>query len=277
MDYQLVVIRGRSSANSVKLQDGVTTAGRQDECQLRIKSSQVSRKHCQLFEKHGMLLVKDLGSSNWTFVNGKKIEGQRVMEPGDELGIGPIVFRIEKIGQPVPAGSPAQPDGPSPHDTAAVGRPCRRCCPSRWAAIPDDEDFEIDFDSVPDAALDDDMGFEIELDDALATRRRRVEAKPGTSPWPGCINQAFGEKVRARTPAQARCRTGGRSHRRLPDRDQTRRRLSPDRITRSCGCGGLEADGRRPCQAPRHQVRPLGGLRERDAVADIREPGVEHD
>ena len=181
MDYQLVVIRGRSSANAVRLQDGVTTAGRQDECQLRIKSSQVSRKHCQLFEKHGMLLVKDLGSSNGTFVNGKKIEGQRVMEPGDELGIGPIVFRIEKIGQPVPAGTPAQAGGASPHDTAvAQAVPVGAAVPVA-TAIPDDEDFEIDFDSVPEAALDDDMGFEIELEEATPTPAA-VEPKTTMSP-----------------------------------------------------------------------------------------------
>src|SRR4051794_3983747 len=102
MDYQLVVIRGRSASNAVKLQDGVTLAGRQEDCHLRVRSSQVSRKHCELFEKHGLLLVKDLNSPKGTFVNGKKIEGQRVMEPGDERGIGPIPFRVEKIGQPVP-------------------------------------------------------------------------------------------------------------------------------------------------------------------------------
>jgi pSer/pThr/pTyr-binding forkhead associated (FHA) protein len=182
MDYQLVVIRGRSSANAVKLQDGVTTAGRQDKCQLRIKSSQVSRKHCQLFEKHGMLLVKDLGSSNGTFVNGKKIEGQRVMEPGDELGIGPIVFRIEKIGQAVPAGSPAQASGPQPHDTAVTGTGTADAAVPVATAIPDDDEFEIDFDSVPEAALDDDMGFEIELDDPLSTPVPVVEAKPAMAP-----------------------------------------------------------------------------------------------
>ena len=181
MDYQLVVIRGRSSANAVKLQDGVTTAGRQDECQLRIKSSQVSRKHCQLFEKHGLLLVKDLGSSNGTFVNGKKIEGQRVMEPGDELGIGPIVFRIEKIGQPLPAGGPAH-AGPKPHDTAvAEAVPVEAAVPVA-TALPDDEDFEIDFDSVPEAAMDDDMGFEIELDDPVSTPAPALEQKTTLSP-----------------------------------------------------------------------------------------------
>jgi pSer/pThr/pTyr-binding forkhead associated (FHA) protein len=164
MDYQLVVIRGRSAATAVKLQDGVTTAGRQEECQLRIKSSQVSRKHCELFEKHGLLLVKDLGSSNGTFVNGKKVNGQRVMEPGDELGIGPIVFRVEKIGQPAPA-RPAAPVGGKSSDTAigdGVGV---------VEAVPDDE-FEIDFDDEPTTAVAEataDLDFEIEIDEVLST------------------------------------------------------------------------------------------------------------
>ena len=97
MDFQLVVLRGKSATTSLKLGDGVTTAGRHDECQLRIKSSEVSRKHCQFFEKNGMLMVKDLGSSNGTFLNGKKIEGQRVLEPGDELTLGPVKLRVESL------------------------------------------------------------------------------------------------------------------------------------------------------------------------------------
>ena len=101
MDFQLVVLRGRSATTALKLGEGVTTAGRHDDCQLRIKSSEVSRRHCQFFEKNGMLLVKDLGSSNGTMLNGKKIEGQRVLEPGDELSIGPVKLRVEKVGQPV--------------------------------------------------------------------------------------------------------------------------------------------------------------------------------
>src|SRR3954465_8071715 len=98
MDFELVIVQGRSASNTLKLADGVTTIGRHDECQLRIKSSQVSRKHCELFEKKGLLLVKDLGSSNGTLVNGKRIKGQQVLEPGDELSIGPVLLRVAKIG-----------------------------------------------------------------------------------------------------------------------------------------------------------------------------------
>ena len=164
MDFQLVVIQGRSASTAVKLGDGVTTAGRQEECQLRIKSSQVSRKHCELFEKHGMLLVKDLGSANGTFVNGTKIEGQRVMEPGDELGIGPIVFRIERIGQPV-ASKPAEASAPKKASDTAIAE---RISVADAAA---DDDFEIDFDEEPtvqEADALDDFDLDLDLDDSPA-------------------------------------------------------------------------------------------------------------
>jgi predicted component of type VI protein secretion system len=179
MDYQLVVIRGRSAATAVKLQDGVTTAGRQEECQLRIKSSQVSRKHCELFEKHGMLLVKDLSSSNGTFVNGKKINGQRVMEPGDELGIGPIVFRVEKIGQPAPS-RPAAPAGGKASDTAIADE-------FAVAEVVADDEFEIDFDEEPVtavAAVSKDLDFEIELDEVLSGPPPAPTPEPAPPPAP---------------------------------------------------------------------------------------------
>ncbi len=147
MDYQLVVVRGRSTAQAIKLEDGVTTVGRQEGCQLKINSSQVSRKHCELFEKKGLLLVKDLGSSNGTFVNGKKIEGQRVLEPGNELGVGPVKFRVEKIGAVAKVGAGAGADdqatsGPKPGDTAIAQATVE-------SPEPADEDvFELDFDDT---------------------------------------------------------------------------------------------------------------------------------
>ena len=140
MDFQLVVLRGRSATTALKLGDSATTAGRGEDCQLRIKSSQVSRRHCQFFEKNGMLLVKDLGSSNGTYLNGKKIEGQRVLEPGDELAIGPVKLRVEKLGQPA-AKSATTASAPKPGDTAV---------PSKIIPGASSDEFEIDFDETPE-------------------------------------------------------------------------------------------------------------------------------
>ena len=50
MNYVLQVVRGRSASTTLKLADGVTSIGRHDDCLIRIKSSQVSRRHCELFE-----------------------------------------------------------------------------------------------------------------------------------------------------------------------------------------------------------------------------------
>lgn len=130
MAYQLVVLRGRSASQALRLGPGVTTVGRHEECQLRIRSSQVSRKHCQLFEKKGLLIVKDLGSSNGTLVNGKKIDDQRVLEPGDELGIGPVKLKLSKIEAPA---------APKPGDTA-VGAASDSVEPTDLLEITMDED-----------------------------------------------------------------------------------------------------------------------------------------
>jgi predicted component of type VI protein secretion system len=197
MDFELEIVQGRSASNKIKLIDGVTTIGRHDECQLRIKSSQVSRKHCELFEKKGLLLVKDLGSSNGTIVNGKRIKGQRVLEPGDQLTIGPVQLRVTKVGEGSPSGKPAS----SPGDTAVSA-----AAPAAEAP----EDFVIDFDEgtgeteaptvaspaparkpAPKgkaAAHDDDaiadflMDIEVDEEEAEAPPKAAVKATPAPAP-----------------------------------------------------------------------------------------------
>lgn len=118
MSFQLVVVQGRSASQALKVGSGVMTVGRQQDCQLRIASSQVSRKHCQIFEKKGLLLVKDLGSANGTLVNGKKIADQRVLEVGDELTVGSVKFRVERLEETalIPGQTPL-PNDRKPGDT----------------------------------------------------------------------------------------------------------------------------------------------------------------
>lgn len=132
MPFQLVILKGRSANQALRLPaEGVTTVGRQQGCQIRISSSQVSRKHCELYEKQGHLVVKDLNSSNGTLVNGVKIEGQKIVEPGQTLTIGSVVFRIEQAG--------------APGATPAAGRPGDTGVPAA-VAVGGDQDIELDFE-----------------------------------------------------------------------------------------------------------------------------------
>ena len=138
MNYVLQVVRGRSASTALKLTSGVTSIGRHDDCVIRIKSSQVSRRHCEIFEMGGQLMIRDLGSSNGTFVNGKRVMGQQSIKPGDEMTVGAVTLRVARLGQPISAGPPSPLSKPTAGDTAVV------------EAIPavddDEEEFEMEFD-----------------------------------------------------------------------------------------------------------------------------------
>jgi predicted component of type VI protein secretion system len=182
MDFQLVVVRGRGASNTIKLADGVTTVGRQDECQLRIKSSQVSRKHCELFEKKGLLLVKDLGSSNGTYVNGKRIEGQRVLEPGDELTIGQVTLKVTKAG--AQASAPAAPSAPKAGDTA-VSPAIAAAAVSAGGDDDFDIEFDDDFDTPEPISLSTDEPLPaaaVPVKEAEPTAKAKAEPEPAPQP-----------------------------------------------------------------------------------------------
>lgn len=64
---------------------------------LTLTSSSVSRTHCELFMQNGRMIVRDLGSSNGTWLNGKRLESNRdaSVKPGDRLEIGSKKERFE--------------------------------------------------------------------------------------------------------------------------------------------------------------------------------------
>jgi pSer/pThr/pTyr-binding forkhead associated (FHA) protein len=158
MSFQLKIVKGPGMPKAVPLRSEVTTIGRQEDCQVRIVSSEVSRKHCQLFEKKGHLLVKDLNSANGTFVNGKRVKEQLILEAGATLSVGPVTFQVEVLGA---AGDrPAKPADTAPGiPVAAVvdedealalldldpspARPAGTTAPAK--AQGKDDEFEIDF------------------------------------------------------------------------------------------------------------------------------------
>jgi pSer/pThr/pTyr-binding forkhead associated (FHA) protein len=141
MNYVLQVVRGRSVSTTLKLNDDVTSLGRHDDCVIRIKSAQVSRRHCELYEVGGQLMLRDLGSSNGTYVNGKRVTGEQSLKHGDELTVGAVTLRVAKLGQPA-SPLPASPAfKPKAGDTAVV-----EALQVDSSADADEEEFEMEFD-----------------------------------------------------------------------------------------------------------------------------------
>jgi pSer/pThr/pTyr-binding forkhead associated (FHA) protein len=173
MSYILQVVRGRSETNTLKLMDGVNSIGRHDDCLIRIRSSQVSRRHCELHLDMGKLIVRDLGSSNGTFVNGKRVLGQQALKPGDVLTVGGVTLKIDRAQEAAGAQAAPATTGPKPGDTAEVDA----------IAIEDDdlgleEEFEIDIDEEPEH-----MDI-IPLDDEPRPAKPAVASQPAPTPVP---------------------------------------------------------------------------------------------
>lgn len=76
---------------------GRAILGRSQNCDIIIPGTHVSRQHAELYFQSGKLHVKDLGSSNGTFVNRKKIDDS-VVNPGDEVRFDTLVFQVEAPG-----------------------------------------------------------------------------------------------------------------------------------------------------------------------------------
>ena len=76
-----------------------TVVGRNRSCDLRIPLSSVSREHCEILVEATGVTVRDLDSSNGTYLNHNRVE-RTPAEAGDELAVGPVVFTLVIDGEP---------------------------------------------------------------------------------------------------------------------------------------------------------------------------------
>jgi len=93
MRPKLVLIAGKADKAEIRLKLP-TIVGRTHDAGLMIAHKTVSRRHCELFERHGMLFVRDTGSRNGTLVDNAAIK-EAMVKPGHTLTIGPLTFRAE--------------------------------------------------------------------------------------------------------------------------------------------------------------------------------------
>ena len=85
--------RGSATDGIVALTKDRTTIGRAAEADLSLASdATVSRLHSAIERYPGGWVLRDLGSSNGTFVNGDRVVGDRPLNPGDEIRVGACVF-----------------------------------------------------------------------------------------------------------------------------------------------------------------------------------------
>ena len=79
------------------IRDGATSIGRSSASDIVLKSDDyASGSHARLTHHGGLLYVEDLGSTNGTFVNGRKTVGATPLRHGDSVRVGSTTFRYEE-------------------------------------------------------------------------------------------------------------------------------------------------------------------------------------
>jgi len=74
---------------------GELNIGRAPGCQLVIEDTYVSQVHARVYGREGNYVVEDLGSTNGTYLNRKKVAGPMTMQRGDRLQFGNTVLELE--------------------------------------------------------------------------------------------------------------------------------------------------------------------------------------
>ena len=94
MNVRLVVDKG-GQRKVVPIHHDQAVIGRSHGNTVRIPSAEVSRQHCRLSKKDGLVMVRDLGSVNGTLLNGHRISAEEIVRPGDRVEVGPVTFVVE--------------------------------------------------------------------------------------------------------------------------------------------------------------------------------------
>lgn len=93
----LVVIAGAQLGARIDLHDVPLVVGRASGSDFRIDHPSVSRRHCKIWHENGRFLVRDLGSTNHTFVNDHPV-AQMALRDGDQVRVGETVFKFVLTG-----------------------------------------------------------------------------------------------------------------------------------------------------------------------------------
>ena len=99
---KLVVLSAGMTGRTHELNVEKTTIGRVEDNTFQIAEPSVSSHHCELLQRGSDILVRDLNSTNGTFINGEKIS-EKVLVPGQILRLGQIEMRLETETAPTPA------------------------------------------------------------------------------------------------------------------------------------------------------------------------------
>ena len=95
--FRLIFLNLKSGPLAFDLEEGENLVGRSTKVRCQVPSNEISRRHAALILKKGAIRLRDLGSTNHTFIEGKEINGEVVILPGALLSFGKVKARLDQI------------------------------------------------------------------------------------------------------------------------------------------------------------------------------------
>lgn len=93
---RLAITNGPQEGTAADLADGVVMIGRSSECQIILDDDYVSTRHARVaLDQSGGFFVEDMGSTNGTYVNGRRITHPTTITADDSVRIGRTVLKLE--------------------------------------------------------------------------------------------------------------------------------------------------------------------------------------
>ena len=108
---KLVIQNQGMTGRTCELHTDRTTIGRVEDNTFHIADPSVSSHHCEIQLRGSDIVIRDLNSTNGSFINGNKIE-ESVLKPGQILRLGQVELKLEVEG--ATAGAPAPVSGSAP-------------------------------------------------------------------------------------------------------------------------------------------------------------------
>ncbi len=118
---KLVILNQGMTGRTFELNVERTTVGRVEDNTLQIADGSVSSHHAEVLLRGTDIVVKDLNSTNGTFINNDRIT-EAVLKPGQVLRLGQVELKIDD-GKPVTAPPPPSPAPPAAAPAPAAATP----------------------------------------------------------------------------------------------------------------------------------------------------------
>ena len=90
----VVVIHGANLGRRADIDEAPVLVGRSQEADLSIAHKSVSREHCRIWREGKAYFIRDLGATNPTRVNDRRIDGDAILADGDQVTVGGCILKF---------------------------------------------------------------------------------------------------------------------------------------------------------------------------------------